>query len=69
MPDEAVVLIEKMVAEEPDERPSLLEVLTSESLPQDEILKKLKPHLINHKSSVKLQLMRYLGCLDFPKAL
>ena len=26
-------------------------------------------HLNNHKSSVKLQLMRYLGCLSFPKAL
>ena len=45
MPDEAVILIEKMVRKEPDERPTLLEVLTSEWLPQDEILKKLKPHL------------------------
>ena len=63
MPDEAVILIEKMVRKEPDERPTLLEVLTSEWLPQDEILKKLKPHLQNHKSSVKLQLMRFLGML------
>lgn len=47
----------------------LLEVLTSESLPQDEILRNLMPHLSNHKSSVKLQLMRFLGMLNFPKAL
>ena len=33
MPDEAVILIEKMVRKEPDERPTLLEVLTSEWLP------------------------------------
>jgi len=69
MPEEAVILIEKMVKREPENRPNLLEVLTSEFLPQDEILKKLKPHLNNHKSSVKLQLMRYLGFLQFPKAL
>ena len=27
------------------------------------------PHLRNHKSSVKLLLMRFLGNLEFPKAL
>ena len=29
----------------------------------------MQPHLQNHKSSVKLQLMRFLGSLPFPKAL
>ena len=33
MPSEAVSLIEKMVKRKPDDRPTLLEVLTSESLP------------------------------------
>ena len=69
MPIEAVTLIEKMIKAEADKRPTLLEVLTSEALPQDEILKSLLPHLANHKSSVKLQLMRFLGMLPFPKAL
>ena len=69
MPEDAITLIEKMVKKEPDERPNLLEVLTCEFLPQDEILKNLQPHLQNHKSSVKLQLMRFLHNLQFPKAL
>ena len=41
MPEDAITLIEKMVKKEPDERPNLLEVLTCEFLPQDEILKNL----------------------------
>ena len=69
MPEEAVTLIEKMIKKDPEQRPTLLEVLTNDSLPQDEILRKVLPHLQNHKSSVKLNLMRYLGNLEFPKAL
>lgn len=61
MPDSAKILIEKMIKKRPEERPTLLKVLQDEKLPQDEILKKLQPHLQNHKSSVKLQLMRFLG--------
>ena len=41
VPEDAITLIEKMVKKEPDERPNLLEVLTCEFLPQDEILKNL----------------------------
>ena len=63
MPEEAVTLIEKMIKKDPEQRPTLLEVLTNDSLPQDEILRKVLPHLQNHKSSVKLNLMRYLGNL------
>ena len=33
MPSEAVSLIEKMIKKDPNERPTLIEVLTSESLP------------------------------------
>ena len=33
MPPDARILIEKMIRTNPDERPNLLEVLTSESLP------------------------------------
>ena len=69
MPESAVTLIERMIKKEPDERPTLIDVLTGDLLPIDEILKKVKPHLINHKSSVKLQLMRFLGNCEFPKAL
>jgi len=69
MPEGAVNLIEKMIKKRPQDRPTPLEVLTSEALPQDEILQSLMPHLSNHKSSVKLQLMRFLGMLDVPKAL
>ena len=69
MPEQAVALIEKMIKKDPDQRPTLLEVLTNDSLPQDEILRKVMPHLRNHKSSVKLLLMRFLGNLEFPKAL
>ena len=58
-----------MIKKDPDQRPTLLEVLTNDSLPQDEILKKVMPHLRNHKSSVKFSLMRYLVNLEFPKAL
>ena len=63
MPKSAVELIEKMVKKQPDERPTLLEVLTDEALPQDAILQSLFPLLSNHKSSVKLQLMRHLSTL------
>lgn len=69
MPSEAVTLIEKMTQKEPEKRPPLIDVLTSEFLPQDEILSKLFHHLRNHKSSVKLQLMRFLASLPVPKAL
>lgn len=61
MPPRVVTLIEKMIKRQPDQRPNLLEVLHDPLLPQDEILKKLLPHLINHKSSVKLDLIRHLS--------
>ena len=39
---------------------NLLDVLHDPLLQQDEVLKKLLPHLNNHKSSVKLDLVRNL---------
>lgn len=58
-----------MVQKEPEKRPSLLTVLFHEALPQDDVLKNLLPHLMNHKSAVKLQLMRHLTSLNFSKAI
>lgn len=69
MPRGAVALIEDMVQKEPEKRPSLLTVLFHEALPQDDVLKNLLPHLKNHKSAVKLQLMRHLTSLNLPKAI
>ena len=60
MPGPVVTLIEKMIKKLPDARPNLLDVLHDPLLPQDEVLKKLQPHLNNHKSSVKLDLVRNL---------
>ena len=69
MPQAAVTLIKDMVKKDAELRPSLLELLFHEALPQDEVLKNLLPHLQNHKSAVKLQLMRHLTSLSFPKAI
>lgn len=62
-------LIEKMIKKQASQRPTLLEILTSADLPQDEILEGLMQHLKNHKSSVKLQLFQQLSRLEVPKAL
>lgn len=69
MPEQAVSLIEKMIKKQASQRPTLLEILTSADLPQDEILEGLMQHLKNHKSSVKLQLFQQLSRLEVPKAL
>ena len=36
-----VILIERLISVDPDKRPTIMEVLTSELLPQDEIFDKL----------------------------
>ena len=41
MPEEAVSLIEKMIKRKASQRPTLLEVMTSTDLPQDQILESL----------------------------
>lgn len=41
MPEQAVSLIEKMIKKQASQRPTLLEILTSADLPQDEILEGL----------------------------
>ena len=60
MPRSVVALIEKMIKKKPDDRPNLMDILHDPLLPQDEVFKKLIPHLHNHKSSVKLDLIRNL---------
>lgn len=60
MPRSVVALIEKMIKKKPDDRPNLMDILNDPLLPQDEVFKKLIPHLHNHKSSVKLDLIRNL---------
>jgi hypothetical protein len=41
MPEDAVKLIEQLISENPDLRPSVFELLTSENLPQEETFKEM----------------------------
>lgn len=41
MKEDTVILIEKLISLDPNKRPTVMEVLTSELLPQEEIYQKL----------------------------
>lgn len=69
MEPNVVLLIERLISGDPEKRPTIMEVLTSELLPQEEVLSKLQQHLLNHKNPLKLRLIRFLAALPTPKSL
>jgi hypothetical protein len=69
MEPNVVILIERLISIDPEKRPTVMEVLTSELLPQEEIFEKLQQHLVNYKNPMKLKLMRFLCQLPTSKTL
>ena len=69
MEDKTKPLIEQMVKQDPDERPTVLDVLTGDHIPQDKGFEQMKELLENHKNPEKLKLMRFLCQLKIPQAL
>ena len=55
-----------MVKQDPDERPTVLDVLTGDHIPQDKGFEQMKELLENHKNPEKLKLMRFLCQLNIP---
>jgi len=63
------ILVERLISLDPEKRPTVMEVLTSELLPQEEIYEKLTKQLVNYRNPMKLKLMRFLTQLPTPKTL
>ena len=69
MPENAVSLIEELLEIDPSARATILQVLTSPDLPQEENFQAMQMHLASHKNAMKLKLLKFLGEQETPLSL